>query len=230
MEVMDKEQQLTQPDSLHRYKKLFNKLREKIYRSGSAGLVRFFYDIDYIGFEKIPDEGPGILICNHVSYMDGIIIDSAIKRPVRYMIDKNIYNTPFVHHFMHLYNAIPIEPNRESVEIALATAEKALRNGELVFIFPEGQLTHTGNMRRFRYGVEWILKRYPVPVYPMALKGLWGSIFSRKYKNSKFKFLPRSFRRKVTLIIGDPIPPEIANIGYLQRVVMGLKNSISQNK
>ncbi len=202
-------------------------LREKFYRGLVKVLIRIVYRIEYIGFEKIPEDGAAMLISNHVSYMDGLIIDSACKRPIRYIIDKNIYNWPGVHHFMSLYKAIPIEPKRESVEKALHACADALKEGDLLCIFPEGQITYTGNMTRFRYGVEWILKRQPVVVYPIALRGLWGSIFSRKYIRSRFKFFPRSFRRRIVAICGDPIPVEIATIGYMQRVVMSLKNSIS---
>jgi len=204
----------------------FNKLRERIYRQGAKMLVLALYRVRFEGFEKIPKSGGALLISNHVTYMDGLLIDAAIKRPVRYVIDSYIYKWPGVHHFMKLYRAIPIEPKRDSIAEALDTAEASLKNGELVFIFPEGQLTFTGNMSRFRFGVEWMAKRVPVPVYPIAIKGLWGSIFSRKYRRSKWKFLPRSFRRKVIVKCGDPIPHEKAKISYMQQKVMRLKNSI----
>jgi len=204
----------------------FNKLRERIYRNGAKLLVLTLYQVRFEGFEKIPASGGALLISNHVTYMDGLLIDAAVKRPVRYVIDSYIYKWPGVHHFMKLYNAIPIEAKRDSIAAALDAAEVALKNGELVFIFPEGQLTYTGNMSRFRFGAEWMAKRAPVPVYPIAIKGLWGSIFSRKYRRSKWKFIPRSFRRKVILKCGDPIPHEKAKISYMQQKVMRLKNSI----
>ncbi len=204
----------------------FNKFRERIYRQSAKILVLALYRVRFEGFEKIPETGGALLISNHVTYMDGLLIDAAVKRPVRYVIDSYIYKWPGVHHFMKLYNAIPIEPKRDSIVTALDTAEAALKNGELVFIFPEGQLTFTGNMSRFRFGVEWMAKRAPVQVYPIAIKGLWGSMFSRKYRRSKWKFLPRSFRRRVVVKCGDPIRHEKAKISYMQLKVMQLKNSI----
>ena len=200
------------------------------YRRGVKVLIPILYRMKYIGLENIPAEGPAIMICNHVSYMDGVIIDSACNRTVRFVIDEKIFNVPAVKYFMGLYGAIPILPNRQSVDKALQEVSKALRRGELVCIFPEGQLTYTGNMSRFRFGIEWMLKNDPVPVIPLALKGLWGSIFSRKYRRSKYKMLPRSLRRRIYLSVGKPISPEEAKVSNLQRVIMRLKNSITMEK
>lgn len=196
------------------------------YRRGVKILIPLLYKIKYHGFENIPETGPAILICNHVSYMDGLIIDSACKRKVRFIIDENIYNVPGVKYFMGLYGAIPIQPNRKSVERALGDVSRALKNGDLVCIFPEGQLTYTGNMSRFRFGIEWMIKNDPVPIVPIALKGLWGSIFSRKYRRSRFRWFPRSFRRRVALSCGKPIYPNEAKVSLLQRRIMHLKNDI----
>ena len=208
----------------------FNVIRERIYRKIAKYIVYIVYRAKFIGFEKIPEKGGALLISNHITYMDGLIINAAIKRPIRFIIDRNIYMWPGVHHFMSLYKAIPIEAKKESVAEALKQAKEALDNGELVFIFPEGQLTFTGNMSRFRFGIEWLVKNSPVPVYPMALGGLWGSIFSRKYRKARFKMIPRSFRRRVYALCGDPISPEDATVSNLQRVVMGLKNEVNKMK
>lgn len=196
------------------------------YRKGVKLLLPIIYKIKYIGFDNIPASGPALLICNHVSFMDGVIIDSAIKRRVRYIMDANILKAPGVSYFMGIYGAIPILPNRPAVERALQEVSKALKNGELVCIFPEGQITYTGNMSRFRFGIEWMLKNDPVPVVPIALKGMWGSIFSRKYRRSRIRYFPRSFRRKVTIACGKPIHPEEAKVSNLQRTLMTLKNSV----
>ncbi|MDE3016724.1 MAG: 1-acyl-sn-glycerol-3-phosphate acyltransferase [Pseudomonadota bacterium] len=201
---------------------------EPFYRNIAHSLTLRVYKPRYIGFENIPAQGPAILICNHVSYMDGPIIDAGCKRRVRYLIDEDIYNTPGVHYLMRMDRAIPIAPNRKSVERAFDEISAGLKNGELVCIFPEGFLTFTGGLGRFRPGIEWILKRDPVPVVPMALSGLWGSVFSRKYLKSPFRWFPRKWGRKVTAICGPAIPAEQVNVNRLQDVVLKLKYSIGQ--
>jgi 1-acyl-sn-glycerol-3-phosphate acyltransferase len=187
-------------------------------------LVRLLYRIDYKGMRHIPKTGGAILICNHVSYMDGLIINAGAGRPVRYIIDEDIYNLPGVHYFMQLNNAVPIAPRRESVERALDVVAEGLRRGDLFCIFPEGQITYTGNLTRFRFGIEWMLKRVPVPVIPMALSGLWGSVFSRKGRGSILRFIPRSFRRHVTLRCGKPMDGTQINVSHMQHVIMQLMN------
>lgn len=201
-----------------------------VYQWIAHNTVKFVYKPRYIGFENIPASGPAILISNHVSYVDGPIIDAGCKRPVRYLIDEDIYNTPGVHYIMSLDNAIPIGSSKESVERAFDEISATLRAGELVCIFPEGVLTYTGGLGRFRHGIERMIKRDPVPVVPMALSGLWGSIFSRKRLRSPLRLLPREWLRgKVIALCGPAIPPEQVNVNYLQEVVLKLKYSISGN-
>ena len=113
-----------------------------------------------------------------------------------------------VHYFMKIGRAIPVQPKKHSVEAMLDAISEGLEAGDLICIFPEGQLTYTGNLGRFKPGIEWILHRDPVPVYPIALKGLWGSIFSRKYRKSKWRWLPRNpFSRNIRAICGAPYRP-----------------------
>jgi len=200
-----------------------------VYQWLAHSLVKFVYKPHYIGFENIPVAGPAILISNHVSYVDGPIIDAGCKRPVRYLIDEDIYNTPGVHYIMSLDNAIPIGNSKESVERAFDEISTTLRAGELVCIFPEGIITYTGGLGRFRHGIERMIKRDPVPVVPLALSGLWGSIFSRKYLRSSLRMLPREWLRgKVVALCGPVIMPENVNVNYLQEAVLRLKYSINQ--
>jgi len=190
-------------------------------------LVRMFYKPTYIGFDNIPETGPAILICNHVSYVDGPVIDAGCKRPIRYLIDQDIYSLPVVHYVMSLAKAIPITYNRKSVEAAFDAISEGLRAGDLVCIFPEGFLTFTGSLGRFRPGIEWISKRDPdVPVIPMAISGLWGSALSRKYRKAHFRWWPRLWGRRATLICGPAIVADKVNVNNLQEVVLRLKYSI----
>lgn len=202
-------------------------LIDRILRSLIHGLALFVYRPRYIGFEHIPKEGPVILVSNHVSYMDGPLIDAGCDRPVRYVIDEDIYHAPGVHFIMSRAKAIPIAPNRKSVEHAFDLISQALKDGDVVCIFPEGFLTFTGGLGRFRPGIEWIIKRDPVPVVPIALSGLWGSVFSRQYRGSFRRFYPRRWLRgHVVIKCGEVTNSGRANVNELQDIVMKLKYSI----
>jgi len=199
------------------------------FRRIAHAVTLWVYKPTYIGFENIPAEGPAILICNHVSYVDGPIIDAGSKRPIRYLIDQDIYNVPGVHYLMVLNRSIPITYNRKSVEQAFDEISEGLKAGDLVCLFPEGFLTYTGGLGRFRPGIEAIVKRDPtVPVIPLALSGLWGSSFSRKYSKSRFRMWPRKWGRRVTAICGPAIPAEKVTVNYLQEMVLKLKYSIGE--
>jgi len=134
------------------------------YRSCVRMLIKLIYNTEFIGFEKILDHGSAILISNHVSYMDGVIIQAACKRPVRFVIDNYIHNLPVVNYFMRYNRAIPILAKKESVERALNNISLGLEDGDIIGLFPEGQLTYTGHLGRFKPGIEWIVERDPVPV------------------------------------------------------------------
>ncbi len=201
---------------------------EPIFRFIARMLTKTFYKTEFIGFEKIPKTGPVLIIANHVSYMDGLMIQAACNRPVRFMIDQYIYNVPLVNYFMVHNKAIPILAKKESVGQALDTISKGLEAGDVVCIFPEGQLTYTGNLGRFKPGIEWIIERDPVPIYPVAIKGLWNSMFSRKYRKSAFRWFPKGVRGKITVICGDVIHPGNVRVNHLQRVILSLKESLDR--
>lgn len=201
----------------------------RVYRKAVHGLTRFVYRPQYIGLENIPKTGAAILISNHVSYVDGPLIDAGIYahcgRHVRYVIDEDIYNLPVVHYLMKKAHAIPIASNRKSVEAAFDMISEGLQAGDLICIFPEGYLTFTGGLGRFRHGIEWIIRRDPVPVIPLSLSGLWGSIFSRKFRGSWRRLIPLDPRQPVVVKCGAAIPPEQADVNHLQEVVLRLKYS-----
>lgn len=141
------------------------------------------YRVSKKGFEHIPEEGPGVVVCNHVSYMDPLILAGACRRPLRFVMDKNIYNNPALNWFFKLAKAIPIASQKSDPDLyhrALEQVSAELKAGNVVCVFPEGKLTKNGEIDTFRLGIETIIKTDPVPVIPMALKGLWGSFFSHK--------------------------------------------------
>ena len=200
---------------------------ESFYRFLVSKLIRVFYKIEFIGFDKIPDHRPILLIANHVSYIDGILIQTGINRPVRFVIDQQIYDIPVINYFMRYNRAIPILAKKTHVEAALDVISQGLEARDAVCLFPEGRLTYTGNLGRFKPGIEWIIERDPVLIYPIAIEGIWGSIFSRKYIKSKYYWLPRKIRPKITLICGDAIHPGDVRVNHLQRVVLSLKNKVA---
>lgn len=197
-------------------------LVEPICRRILKFIIFAIYRPKALGLENIPATGGVVLIANHVSYLDGPIISAICPRPVRYVIDKHIYEQPIINFFMRHARAIPILPKKEVVEAALDEISRALKNGEVVCIFPEGRLTYTGHIGRFKPGIEYMIQRDPVPVVPMALDGLWGSIFSRKYLKAPMRFLPRSLKADVRLVIGFPVVPEKVKVDKLQRVTLKL--------
>jgi len=202
---------------------------EPVFRFLAKIIIRLLYDVKYSGFDKIPKTGPVLLIANHVSYMDGPILQSCCKRPIRFIIDESIYSLPMINYFMRKNRAIPVVPSKESVQAMLDAISDGLENGDAICIFPEGQLTYTGNLGRFKPGIEWIIERDPVPIYPIAIKGLWNSMFSRKYLKSVFRWFPKGIRGRVTLLCGDVIHPGSATVNHMQRVVLGLKNSLDKS-
>lgn len=202
-------------------------LVDRLLRNVIHGLALFIYRPRYIGFEHIPATGPVIIISNHVSYMDGPIINAGCERHVHYVIDEDIYHAPGVNFVMTRARAIPIAPNRKSVEKAFDMISQILKDGGVVCIFPEGFLTFTGGLGRFRPGIESIIKRDPVPIVPIAISGLWGSVFSRQHRGSLRRFFPRRWLRgHVTVKCGPQVDPSRATVNELQDVVMKLKYSI----
>ncbi|MBV1870488.1 MAG: 1-acyl-sn-glycerol-3-phosphate acyltransferase, partial [Gammaproteobacteria bacterium] len=141
------------------------------------------YRVSQKGFEYIPDEEAAVIVCNHVSYMDPLILASACARPVRFVMDKSTYNNPALNWFFKLAKTIPIASQKSDPELynlAMERVSDELKAGNVVCIFPEGKLTKDGEVMNFHRDIETIINKDPVPVIPMALKGLWGSFFSHK--------------------------------------------------
>jgi 1-acyl-sn-glycerol-3-phosphate acyltransferase len=186
-------------------------------------LIHTFYRLEKSGLENIPEKGPAMLVSNHVSFVDPVIILAASPRPIRFVMDHRIFKIPLMSFFFRTGKAIPIAPAKEDsklLEAAYEEVSKALRAGELVAIFPEGRITDTGDLNPFRSGIERIVERDPVPVIPIALRGLWGSFFSRKGGRA-FSKPWRMFDifRKVAIVGGAPVAPAVATRESLQTIV-----------
>ncbi|MCA9708900.1 MAG: 1-acyl-sn-glycerol-3-phosphate acyltransferase [Myxococcales bacterium] len=199
----------------------YRRLADRTLRLVISGIVRMMYRFRAPGIEHLPAEGPAVLVCNHISFVDPLLIGAASRRPVRFVMDHRIHRTPLLHRFFRTVGTIPIAPRHEDPEAferAFERITKALREGELLCIFPEGKITHTGELNPFRKGIERILATDPVPVIPMALRGLWGSFFSRK-DGPAMRKLPRRFRAQVELRCGEAIDPRHVSASGLQRRV-----------
>ena len=193
-------------------------------------LIHSVYRLDKRGLENIPETGAAVLICNHVSFVDALIIAAASRRPIRFVMDHRIFRWPVLSFVFKASRAIPIAPEKEDAALknkAFEDVSLALQAGELVGIFPEGRITATGEISAFRPGITQILARDAVPVIPMGLSGLWGSIFSRAHGAALSKPWKARPLRKILLQTGVPIPPENVTLKGLQAEVEALsaKNS-----
>jgi 1-acyl-sn-glycerol-3-phosphate acyltransferase len=188
-------------------------------------LIHSLYRVDTRGLEQIPEKGGCVIVCNHVSFVDAIVIAACVRRPVRFVMDHRIFKVPVLNFIFRTMRAIPIAPAKEDPalkERAFAEAASALKAGEIVCIFPEGKITDSGEMNRFRPGLQRILEQAPVPVVPMALRGLWGSFFSRSYGGKAMRKL-RGLSSRIALVAGAPLTPERATPEILQETVLALR-------
>lgn len=191
-------------------------------------LVHTLYRVKYEGLERIPDKGPAVLVCNHVSFVDALVIASCCRRPPRFVMYYKIFAIPVLSFIFRTSKAIPIAGAKEDLNMmnqAFDEIAKALENDELVIIFPEGKLTSDGEIDEFKAGVERILARNEVPVVPMALKGLWGSFFSRVEGRVMKRPFRRGVRATVELVVGEPMPGHEAKRDNLRHVVGKLRGN-----
>lgn len=191
-------------------------------------LVHTVYRVEKSGLDKIPDEGPAVLICNHVSFVDALVLAGCVRRPIRFVMDYQIFQLPILSFIFKTANAIPIAGQRENAEMleqAYDQISAALQEGELVCIFPEGKITANGEMQPFKPGVTRIIERDPVTVIPLALRGLWGSFFSRAHGNAMSKLFPRGLLSRIELVAGDAIDANQTDLDTLQQSVIELRGS-----
>ncbi len=189
-------------------------------------LIHSVYRLEKAALERIPEEGPAVIVCNHVSFVDALVIAAACRRPIRFVMDHNIFKLPIISFVFRTGRAIPIASAKEDAQMmerAFEEVAKALAAGELVAIFPEGRITDTGEIYPFRPGIKRILERTPVPVLPMALRGLWGSFFSRKDGAAMSKpWRLRPFA-KIALAVGTPVAPAAVTPEGLHADVLALR-------
>jgi 1-acyl-sn-glycerol-3-phosphate acyltransferase len=205
---------------------IFTLVPEFIMRFITWALTNTLYRTRVDGAEKIPDEGAVLLVCNHISFMDPLILMGSVRRPVRFVMYYKIFNMPVLRFVFRTAKAIPIAGYKEDpavLDAAYEAIDAALADGEAVCIFPEGGLTRDGQIATFRPGVEKILAHRPVPVVPMALRGLWGSMWSRRRKLR----LPRRFRARVELVVDAVRSPEHSSAAALEARVRELRGDMA---
>jgi len=191
-------------------------------------LVHTVYRMRTRGMENLPEEGAAVLVSNHVSFVDALVIAAACRRPIRFVMDHNYFHLPVLNFFCRTVRAIPIASRKEDpkvVEQAFDAVADALEEGSLVCIFPEGRLTANGDLGLFRPGIERVVARTPVPVVPLALRGLWGSFFSRKDGRA----MSRPFRRvwsRIECVCGEPVPAAQVTAAALQERVAALRGDL----
>ena len=206
---------------------IFTLVPEFLMRFLSWVLVRTLYRLRLHGIEdNVPDEGPALLVCNHVSYMDALILSACVPRPVRFVMYYKIFNIPVMSWIFRTAKAIPIAGARENPEImrrAFEEIDAALADGQIVGIFPEGALTRDGEIAAFKSGVEKVQEARPVPVVPMALKGMWTSMWSHRDGRMRRMRLPRRLRAHIEVLAGVPVDGSSATAESLEAQVRALR-------
>ncbi|GGY76881.1 MFS transporter [Pseudoduganella plicata] len=207
---------------------IFSLVPEFLMRFLAWLLIHTVHKVKVIEKGRIPEEGAAVLVCNHVSYVDAIVIGAASPRPIRFVMDHRIFKTPLLGWIFRTAKAIPIAPAKEDpwlLEKAYVDIAHALHDGELVCIFPEGRLTTTGEMNEFKGGIMKIVERSHVPVIPMALRGLWGHLLSRSSDSLLERAFRKGLRSRLALAIGVPVAPAQVTPELLRQEVAALRGS-----
>jgi 1-acyl-sn-glycerol-3-phosphate acyltransferase len=205
---------------------IFSLVPEFLMRFLAWLLIHTIHRVHTVDVDRIPEHGPAVLVCNHVSYVDAIVIGAASPRPIRFVMDHRIFKMPLLGWIFRTAKAIPIASAKDDpwlMEKAFVDIAQALHEGDLVCIFPEGKLTTTGEMNEFRGGIAKIVERSQVPVIPMALRGLWGSLLTRDPGNLFERSFSRGWRSQLALAVGTPVAPQQATPEYLYQQVHRLR-------
>ncbi len=182
-------------------------------------LTHTIYRIKVLGRDNIPERGGALFICNHLSHVDALLLMAATDRRIRFLMFKRIYELPMIKPFARILGVIPISSEQRPREMiqSLREASEAIRNGDVACIFPEGQITRIGFMLPFQRGFERIMKDVDAPIIPIALDGVWGSIFSFEKGRFLWKF-PRHVPYPVAVNFGKPLPPTASPFEVRQAV------------
>ncbi|MCE0494678.1 MFS transporter [Vibrio salinus] len=191
-------------------------------------LLRFAYKVRFKGTENFPAQGAALIVCNHVSYLDALLLNIASPRLIRFVMEADYANNVLIRKLMRKAGVIPIcASNAKMVKQAFNDVGDALKKGDLVCIFPEGKLTPDGELQPFLRGTDIILRKNPVPVIPIGLKGVWGCYFSRA-KGQACKGFPRLRRHPLFINVGEAVDAVHANSTRLQTDVEKLiKEAVS---
>src|ERR1700758_759269 len=181
-------------------------------------LVGWFYCVTGIGVENLPSDG-FLLVPNHITWVDALVLQLACPRPIRYVIDQAYYHRPILHPILHALGCIPI--NIRHSHAAVRVASEKIAAGEIVCVFPEGQLERTGTLLRLQRGYELIARHANAQVVPVWLDQLWGSIFS--FQGGRFftKF-PKRIPYPVTIAFGKPLKAEVADVATMREELLKL--------
>ena len=210
---------------------IFMLMPEYLLRFVAWVVSRLIYRYKLTGEEHIPTQGPAILVCNHVSFVDAVLLMAASPRPIRFIMDHNIFKVPVLGWLFRLAKAIPIASRTQdpkAYEAAFDAAARVLKDGELLCIFPEGGITSDGSLQEFKGGIMKILERttqqgVEVPVVPMALTNLWGSFFSRvEHGGAMVRPFRRGIFNRVGLNVGAPLASATVQPALLQSQVQAL--------
>ena len=191
---------------------------ERVLHFFGRPLVRVFYRVRALGLEDLP-EGGFLLLPNHITWIDALVLQAACPRPIRYIIDQEFYHKPILKPFLSTVGCIPIDSRKARSAIRAATEQ--IEAGEIVCLFPEGQLTRSGTLLRLRRGYELIAQHANANVVPVWLDRLWGSIFS--FQGGKFfTKWPKEFPYRVTVAFGKPIEANAADIARVREELLKL--------
>lgn len=207
---------------------IYSLLPEFLMRFLAWIVINIVYRVRPSGLEHIPRSGPAVVVCNHVSFVDPIILGGCVTRPMRFVMYYKIFQIPLLSFIFRNAKAIPIASAKEDKQLmdeAFDKVDAELAAGHIVCIFPEGGITNDGEIQRFRRGIETIIARRPVPVIPSALGRLWGSWFSRR-KGGGVRKIPGRLFARVPVIFGAPVAPEDVSAEKLELLVRTLRGEL----